>query len=76
VDAAVGAALAERIARARAARDGDAAGRALDGLERAARGRDNLLPLLVEAVEVGVTLGEICDRLRGVFGIHRPSVTF
>jgi hypothetical protein len=27
-------------------------------------------------VEVGVTLGEICDRLRGVFGIHRPSVTF
>ena len=76
VDAAVGAALAERIACARAARDGDAAGRALDGLERAARGRDNLLPLLVEAVEVGVTLGEICDRLRGVFGIHRPSVTF
>ena len=76
VDSAVGAALAERIARARAARDGDAAGRALDGLERAARGRDNLLPLLVEAVEVGVTLGEICDRLRGVFGIHRPSVTF
>src|SRR5215510_13188750 len=76
VDAAVGAALAERVARARAARDADVAGRALDGLERAARGRDNLLPLLVGAVEVGVTLGEICDRLRGVFGIHRPSVTF
>ena len=76
VDAAVGAALAERTARARAARDQDAARRALDGLESAARGRDNLLPLLVTAVEVGVTLGEICDRLRGVFGIHRPSVTF
>jgi methylmalonyl-CoA mutase, N-terminal domain len=76
VDAAVGAALAERVARARAGRDGDAARRALDGLETAARGRDNLLPLLVAAVEVGVTLGEICDRLRSVFGIHRPSVTF
>jgi len=76
VDAAVGAALAERVARARATRDRDAAGRALDGLETAARGSDNLLPLLVAAVEVGVTLGEICDRLRGVFGIHRPSVTF
>jgi len=76
VDAAVGAALAERVARVRAGRDGDAARRALDGLESAARGRDNLLPLLVAAVEVGVTLGEICDRLRGVFGIHRPSVTF
>src|SRR5262252_1640790 len=76
VDAAVGAALAERAARARGRRDQDAARQALDGLESAARGRDNLLPLLVAAVEVGVTLGEICDRLRGVFGIHRPSVTF
>jgi len=76
LDAAVGAALAERVGRARAAQDGAAVGRTLDGLERAARGRDNLLPLLVAAVEVGVTLGEICDRLRGVFGIHRPSVTF
>src|SRR2546425_882628 len=76
VDAAVGPALAERVARARAARDREAAGRALDALERAARGRENLLPLLVIAVEVGVTLGEICDRLRGVFGVHQPSVAF
>jgi methylmalonyl-CoA mutase, N-terminal domain len=76
LDATVGAALAERVARARASRDRDASRRALDGLETAARGRDNLLPLLVDAVEVGVTLGEICDRLRAVFGIHRPSVTF
>jgi len=76
VDAAVGAALAERVVRARATRDRDATGRVLDGLEAAARGRDTLLPPLVAAVEVGVTLGEICDRLRGVFGIHRPSVTF
>jgi len=76
VDATVGAALAERVARARASRDRDAGRRALDALETAARGRDNLLPLLVTAVEVGVTLGEICDRLRGVFGVHQPSVTF
>jgi methylmalonyl-CoA mutase N-terminal domain/subunit len=64
------------VARARAARDRDAAGRARDALERAARGRENLLPLLVTAVEVGVTLGETCDRLRGVFGVHQPSVAF
>ena len=74
VDAAVGQALAERVARARAARNRDAAERALDALEGGARGRDNLLPFLVTAVEVGVTLGEICDRLRAVFGVHRPSV--
>src|SRR5262249_18313786 len=80
VDPAIGGALAERVARTRATRDRDAAGRALDGLETAARGRDNLLPLLVAAGEAGgeggATRGEMCDRLRGVFGIHRPSVTF
>jgi methylmalonyl-CoA mutase N-terminal domain/subunit len=76
VDPAVGGALAERIARLRATRDADAARRALDALEAAARGRDNLVPRLVDAVEAGVTIGEICDRLRGVFGVHQPSVTF
>jgi methylmalonyl-CoA mutase N-terminal domain/subunit len=76
VDPAVGGALAEKVARYRAARDRDAARRALDALETAARGRDNLLPRIVDAVEAAVTLGEICDRLRGVFGVHQPSVTF
>ena len=76
VDPAVGAALAERVARYRAARDRDAALRALDALETAARGHENLVPRIVDAVEAAVTLGEICDRLRGVFGVHQPSVTF
>ncbi|MBI4254220.1 MAG: methylmalonyl-CoA mutase [Candidatus Rokubacteria bacterium] len=76
VDPAVGEALAERLERHRAARDADAARRALDDVERAARGGDNLLPCLVGAVDAGATLGEICDRLRGVFGVHQPSVTF
>ncbi len=76
VDPAVGGALAERVARHRAARGQDAAQRALDAVETAARGRENLVVRLVDAVEAGVTLGEICDRLRGVFGVHRPSVTF
>jgi hypothetical protein len=34
------------------------------------------MPLILDAVEGGATLGEICDRLRGVFGTHHPSVTF
>jgi methylmalonyl-CoA mutase, N-terminal domain len=76
VDAGVGEALAQRVARVRDHRDKEAATRALDALERAARGRDNLMPRLVEAVDAGVTLGEICQRLRDVFGIHQPSVTF
>ncbi|HEY7647599.1 MAG TPA: methylmalonyl-CoA mutase family protein [Methylomirabilota bacterium] len=76
VDAGVGEALAQRVARVRDHRDKDAATRALDALERAARGRDNLISRLVEAVDAGVTLGEICQRLRDVFGLHQPSVTF
>jgi methylmalonyl-CoA mutase N-terminal domain/subunit len=68
--------LAARVARVRTSRDGEAAGRALEALERGARGSENLMALIVDAVEASVTLGEICDRLRGVFGVHRPSVTF
>jgi methylmalonyl-CoA mutase N-terminal domain/subunit len=76
IDPGIGAALRERIARLRKTRDADAARRALDALEAGARGRANLLPLMVDGVEHGTTLGEICERLRAVFGVHQPSVTF
>jgi methylmalonyl-CoA mutase N-terminal domain/subunit len=75
-DSGVGEALVERVTRLRRTRDAGRAARALDTLEAGARGRDNLMPLLVEAVEASVTLGEICERLRAVFGVHQPSVTF
>jgi methylmalonyl-CoA mutase, N-terminal domain len=76
LEAGVGEALRERLARVRAARDGDRARRALDALEAGARGTANMMPLIIEAVEASVTLGEICARLRLVFGVHQPSVTF
>jgi len=76
LDASVGEALRERLARLRRTRDGARADRALDALEEAARGRDNLMPPLIDAVEAAATLGEICERLRAVFGVHQPSVTF
>jgi methylmalonyl-CoA mutase N-terminal domain/subunit len=76
VDATVGQALAERLAVLRRTRDASAAARALEGVDRAARGRDNLLPHILTAVRAQVTLGEICDTLRQVFGVHRPSVVF
>jgi methylmalonyl-CoA mutase N-terminal domain/subunit len=76
VDPGIGAALRERVERLRRTRDADRASRALDALEKGARGSANLLPLMVEAVEQMVTLGEICERLRAVFGVHQPSVTF
>ena len=76
VDPAVGEALSAQIEALRRRRDGDRAGRALDRIEAAARGRENLLPRILEAVEASVTLGEICDTLRRVFGVHQPSVVF
>jgi methylmalonyl-CoA mutase, N-terminal domain len=76
LDPGVGEALAERLARLRRTRDADRTRRALDALESGARGRANLMPLLVDAVEAAASLGEICERLRAVFGIHQPSVTF
>ncbi len=76
VDPAVGEVLAARLEGLRRRRDPDRWRRALDGIEAAARGRENLLPRILEAVEASVTLGEICDRLRGVFGVHQPSAVF
>jgi methylmalonyl-CoA mutase, N-terminal domain len=76
IDPGVGTALRERVARTRRTRQADRAQGALDALETAARGRSNLMPPIIEAVEQMATLGEICDRLRAVFGTHQPSVTF
>jgi methylmalonyl-CoA mutase N-terminal domain/subunit len=76
VDPGVSEGIAERVARVRKTRDASRAAHALDALEAGARGRTNLVPLMVDAVEQSVTLGEICDRLRAVFGVHQPAVTF
>jgi len=72
----VASAMAERLEALRRSRDGARAGRALEAIDRAARGRDNLVPLMLDAVKASVTLGEICTTLRGVFGTHQPSVVF
>ena len=63
-----------RLARVRAGRDGAAVKRALDRLDAAARGTDNLLPPILDAVRAYVTIGEICDVLRAVFSTYRPPV--
>jgi methylmalonyl-CoA mutase N-terminal domain/subunit len=68
----------EQIARVRAVRerrDPVAANQALDAIERAAAGTENLLPHILTAVESLVTVGEISGRLRQVWGEYRESVT-
>jgi methylmalonyl-CoA mutase N-terminal domain/subunit len=44
----------------------------LTALASAAEGRDNLMPHIIGCVENLITLGEICNALRGVFGVYKP----
>jgi methylmalonyl-CoA mutase N-terminal domain/subunit len=65
----------ERLQRVRAERDGAKVQAMLKRLDEAARTDDaNLVPVFVESVESYVTIGEICDVLRGVFGEQRESL--
>jgi len=48
----------------------------LDRVEAVARGQENLVPPIIEAVKAYATLGEICDTLRRVFGEYQPQVIF
>jgi methylmalonyl-CoA mutase N-terminal domain/subunit len=67
----------QQIERLRALRAQRHAGRvraALEQLETAARGSDNLMPYLIAAVECYATLGEIADTLRQVFGEHQETI--
>ena len=58
----------QRLAAIRQRRDAAKVSELLGRLESAARGTENLLPLFVECVEHDITLGEICNLLRGVWG--------
>ena len=56
----------------RARRDQAAADAAVAELERAAAGTENVLPRIRACVEASVTLGEIANAMRRVWGEHRP----
>jgi methylmalonyl-CoA mutase N-terminal domain/subunit len=65
----------ERVRRVRAERDAAACASSLARLADTARGNENLLPAIVEAVKAYATLGEISDSLRLAWGEHRELVT-
>jgi methylmalonyl-CoA mutase N-terminal domain/subunit len=54
----------------RAERDAAAAGRALAAVREAARGTDNILPPIREALRAMCTVGEVCSVLREEWGTH------
>jgi methylmalonyl-CoA mutase N-terminal domain/subunit len=63
-----------RLNELRARRDAAKSRAALDEVERAARGSENLMPFILAAVEAWATVGEISDALRRAFGEYRESV--
>jgi methylmalonyl-CoA mutase N-terminal domain/subunit len=65
----------ESVRRVRAERDPAAWEAAMGRLEEAARGETNLMPPLIEAVRAYATVGEIADRLRAAWGVHRELIT-
>jgi methylmalonyl-CoA mutase N-terminal domain/subunit len=63
----------ERLRALRASRDQAGVDAALEDVRAAARGTQNLLPPMREALRRLATLGEVSDVLREVFGEYRPS---
>ncbi len=63
----------ERLRRVRAARDDAEVKRRLAALRDAARDEKNLMPPIIDAVEVYATIGEITGALAGVFGEYQGS---
>jgi len=57
----------------RAERDDEAVEAALAALRERARGDDNLLPPIVDAVKAYATVGEIANVLRDEFGEYQPG---
>jgi methylmalonyl-CoA mutase N-terminal domain/subunit len=63
----------ERLAAFRAKRDAASVERHLAAVRAAASTSESLMPRFVDAVDAGVTLGEICNVLREVFGTYRSK---
>ena len=66
----------EGLGALRARRDGDRVDAALNALGAAARGSENLVPLIFETVRAYATVGEISNALRAVFGEYEAQSIF
>lgn len=72
-DLSVGERQVARLNKMKAGRDNAAVQAALAKLREAAKGTENLMPYLIDAVKTYATLGEICGVLREEFGEYKQS---
>src|SRR5229473_400157 len=68
IDESAGERQLAKLERLKKTRNNDLVARALDRLRAAARGTENLMPAILDAVRAYATLGEMCDALREVWG--------
>jgi methylmalonyl-CoA mutase N-terminal domain/subunit len=76
VDPAIGDEQCARLAALRADRDQGAVDTALEAVKAAARGTDNVLHPLRDALRARATVGEVSDALREVWGLYVPADVF
>jgi methylmalonyl-CoA mutase N-terminal domain/subunit len=74
VDPALGENQCIRLKEMRSRRNQAAVNDALDAVQQAASGTENLMPHIVHAVELYATLGEVADTMREVFGEYQEQV--
>jgi methylmalonyl-CoA mutase N-terminal domain/subunit len=76
IDEAAAERQAARLEHLKRERDNDRVRRALDALQAGARGADNLMYPILDAVRAYATVGEMCDALRDVWGEYEevPSI--
>ncbi len=63
----------ERLKAFKADRETSQVQRRLEEVRECARGTDNLLPVLRQALQERCSIGEVCGAMRDVFGNYRPA---
>lgn len=76
VNPAVGELQMGKLTKLRQERDNEQVKMLLGKLNAAAKGNENLMPYIIEAVKAYATLGEICGELREIFGEYKQQIIF
>ncbi len=76
IDPALERAQREKLARVRRERSDPDVRAALEGVRRAIRDGDNVMPTLVDAMRQYATVGEVCRVMREEWGEFQPSTEF
>jgi methylmalonyl-CoA mutase, N-terminal domain len=66
----------ERLKTFKDARDAAVVEQRLERVREAARGTENMLPVLREALKDGCSIGEVCGAMKDVFGAYQQPASF